>query len=787
MKNLLLNAKMIELTDECLLILSKTQNKWFMTSIKNKAAFEMMDGTHSSDEVFSNSVFQSKEEFLDLIATLSELDMIGSNSYKCSNETCSGSGCQKKYPNHVVMNLTDQCNLNCLYCYVDSSPLCSNYMKPDVAVKIASELISLNADNDKKITFVFHGGEPTLNLDTIRAFCEYVVPYRDRVCLSLQTNGTNITDEFIELVKKYSISVGLSMDGYKELHDATRVDINGKGSFARVEKGIERLREENISFGLLTVLNRNNYKHTREILDYFSSIGAHNCAFLRLTEIGRESAHPELLITGDEVYESFCNIIDWLIEYNSTHEIAFEERTISKMVKIISGGERDYMCMRKPCGAGRDTIGVDTKGNVYPCDDMVGVSELHMGNLMETDLKSMVDNTKVLDIIDASGRKMKEECAECIWKNLCSEVCSSQYYSSSHETVLEEPECQFHQKLIPELLRRYYNDPSVFELLCSELKQRPNKNFYFNITYVCNSHCIFCAADHDINPVNNVITADMMNDLIQFHNMEAGDNVVLNGGEPTMNPELAEIISLFSEKNIHTIVYSNGRKLSDRQFCKKLIESGLNRISIPLFGYDAETHDHCTGVTGAFDETVSGIRNILELRKELNSSITIEIKLLYIRCLLDTNPEIVSWLAENFPYVDNISVNSLIVSDTVLMNQEELLPDFETWSYSLNKTLLTAKETGVIDKIKLNDTPYCLISNENYDFLERYIAINGDDLKQKERTYIDYNTLNGKINDSVIIEDDDPCNECVMHQECKFINRTYGDSKVAAASLSLLS
>ena len=63
MKNLLLNAKMIELTDECLLILSKTQNKWFMTSIKNKAAFEMMDGTHSSDEVFSNSVFQSKEEF----------------------------------------------------------------------------------------------------------------------------------------------------------------------------------------------------------------------------------------------------------------------------------------------------------------------------------------------------------------------------------------------------------------------------------------------------------------------------------------------------------------------------------------------------------------------------------------------------------------------------------------------------------------------------------------------------------------------------------------------------
>lgn len=788
MKNLLLNAKLIKLADECLLVLSQTQNKWFMTNITNKTVLKMMDGRHSSNEILTANPFLTERKLDKLIATLRELNMLCINSCECNNKTHNNIKCHKNYPTHVVINLTDQCNLNCLYCYVDSSPTRSNYMKPEIAIKIASELINMNSDNEEILTVVFHGGEPTLNLNAIRAFCEYIIPYRDRFDLCIQTNGTNISDEFIKLVKKYSINIGLSIDGYKKLHDATRIDIKGKGSFDSLEKGIKVLKEEGISFGILTVLNRYNYKYTREIIDYFSSIGAKNCAFLRLTEIGRENSHPELLITGEEIFESFCNIIDWLIEYNNNNEIPFEERTISKMVKIISGGKRDYMCMRKPCGAGRDTIGIDTQGGVYPCDDMVGISKFYMGNLMESNLKSIIDNTNVLDIIDTSNNKLNMECSDCSWKSLCSEVCSAQYYSSPHETVLDEPECQFHQKLIPELLKRYFKDPTVFKLLCRDLRGYEKKEFYFNITYTCNSHCIFCAADHDISPINNIITLDMMKDLITFHQIQAGDIVVLNGGEPTTNPEFINIISLFSEKKISTIAYSNGRNLSNYNYCRKLIEAGLNKISIPIFGFNSETHDYCTGVKNSFEETIAGIQNIIELRKKLCSNIIIEIKLLYIKYLLDTNPEIIRWLINKFPSIDIISVNSLIVSDTVMLRKEELIPNFETWSDSLNKTLMVAKECDITDKIELNDTPYCLINDHNYDFLEDYIVRDGSYLADiKTSTYIDYDNLNGQKNTPITIEDDNICVECVMYKKCKFFNRIYGNPNVAIESLKILS
>ena len=786
MADLRLNAHIIELANDTLLVLAPHNGEWLISHCAFKNVLNLLDGNHTPAEIVDKNPELSESSIEELLEALRQADMLSPESPLSQNAVCDGGSFQSSTPAHVVMNLTEQCNLKCLYCYVGSGPSKTNYMSKETAVCVASEMLRLNADNDQKITFVFHGGEPTLNLDTVEAMCEFLAPHRDRVVFQLQTNAANVTDRFISLVKKYDIQLGISIDGVGEVHDATRICGNGKGSFDRVAEGIARLQAEKISFGALTVLNRNNYRHIPELMDYLAEHGINSAAFLRLLEAGREDEHPELLLNGDEVFECYQEILDWLIAYNSAHNKAFEERTISNIVKIIATGRRDYMCMRKPCGAGRNTLGVDTEGDVYPCDNLIGEPGLCMGNLTEQSLKSMVESSPVVKRLDQTIAEKTAECQSCVWESICCGVCSAQCYLSGHSSAAEEAECAFLRKMIPELFRRYVEDPSVFKLLCRDMRPRNQKRFYFNLLFNCNSHCIFCAADHDLYPKSEIITLDMMRNLIQYHGMLPGDSVILNGGELTLHPEIVEMVELLSSHGLNLVLSTNGRRLSDDKFCKALAQAGAQYYAIPFFGCDAETHDYCTGAPGSFDDTVAGVDNLIRFREELGLDFLIEIKLLSIKNLLDENPKVLEWVAQTFPKVDVISINALLVSDTVLTRQDELIPDFASWSESVNQAIAVAKRCGVTDKIRLNDTPLCLLDSCHYDLLDRLLE-DQRPLLPKDKLYIDHANLNGRESEEFSAEVQKSCGDCALYHQCEFVNKLYGNPEVAKASLKMLS
>ena len=51
-----------------------------------------------------------------------------------------------------------------------------------------------------------------------------------RVVHSFQTNATLITDEWCDLFERWQVSIGVSVDGPRELHDAQRVTRKGQGT-----------------------------------------------------------------------------------------------------------------------------------------------------------------------------------------------------------------------------------------------------------------------------------------------------------------------------------------------------------------------------------------------------------------------------------------------------------------------------------------------------------------------------------------------------------------------------
>lgn len=59
-------------------------------------------------------------------------------------------------------------------------------------------------------------------------------PARVHINYALQTNGLALNDEWAEFLAANQVLVGISLDGTKELHDNTRLDAKGKGTWNRV-------------------------------------------------------------------------------------------------------------------------------------------------------------------------------------------------------------------------------------------------------------------------------------------------------------------------------------------------------------------------------------------------------------------------------------------------------------------------------------------------------------------------------------------------------------------------
>ena len=66
------------------------------------------------------------------------------------------------------------------------------------------------------------------------------------ISYSIQTNATLIDEEWIQIFKEFDFSIGISLDGYKELHDQYRIAKNGQGTYETIItniKSIKRVRE----------------------------------------------------------------------------------------------------------------------------------------------------------------------------------------------------------------------------------------------------------------------------------------------------------------------------------------------------------------------------------------------------------------------------------------------------------------------------------------------------------------------------------------------------------------
>ncbi|MEW6087423.1 MAG: heme b synthase [bacterium] len=143
-------------------------------------------------------------------------------------------------------------------------------------------------------------------------------------------------------------------------------------------------------------------------------------------------------------------------------------------------------------------------------------------------------------------------------------------------------------------------------------------------TSACNLGCLHCRASATSSPANGEITLDegkkLIDDVVTF----AKPVIILSGGEPLMRfDEICELSRYSTEKGLRVVLASNGTLFSPERI-KKLIASGIQRVSVSLDGSNEASHDSFRGLKGAFREALKGISELKKagLSFQINTTIT---------------------------------------------------------------------------------------------------------------------------------------------------------------------
>ena len=129
------------------------------------------------------------------------------------------------------------------------------------------------------------------------------------------------------------------------------------------------------------------------------------------------------------------------------------------------------------------------------------------------------------------------------------------------------------------------------------------------LTYRCNNKCVKCYVENyrDVKELSTIEWKQVLDNLWKI----GVPHVTFTGGEPTIRPDLPELVAYAEDLGIITGLISNGRKLKNKKLVDNLVSAGIDHFQITLESHDPSIHDSMCGERGSWKETIDGIKNIV--------------------------------------------------------------------------------------------------------------------------------------------------------------------------------
>lgn len=157
--------------------------------------------------------------------------------------------------------------------------------------------------------------------------------------------------------------------------------------------------------------------------------------------------------------------------------------------------------------------------------------------------------------------------------------------------------------------------------------QTPPKNMLrlvaWETTRNCNLSCKHCRASATMGPYDGELDTKAAFKLLEQIREVGKPIIILTGGEALLRPDIFDIAKYGTDLGLRMVMSPNGTLITP-ETAQKMIESGIQRISISLDGATSEVHDEFRGVPGAYDGALNGIKHAKDvgLEFQINTTIT---------------------------------------------------------------------------------------------------------------------------------------------------------------------
>ena len=220
--------------------------------------------------------------------------------------------------------------------------------------------------------------------------------------------------------------------------------------------------------------------------------------------------------------------------------------------------------------------------------------------------------------------------------------------------------------------------------------------FVLVLTGNCNNNCIFCYQDRNI-----FLNKEKAKSLILEAKKRGEKCINFFGGEPTIHPDFFKLLNYVKSQGLDFSLNSNLRLLSYMEIAKTIVDFDPILIQTSIHGHDAEIHDNLTITKGSFEQTVRGIKNILELgydpkKISVNTVITKQ-NMKYLKNIVDFVLNDLKLPKTKFSFIE--------IERNALKNIDKLLPRFREIYPFLENAAKHAENLG--KRISVEKGPIC--------------------------------------------------------------------------------
>ncbi|MFI5163449.1 MAG: cyclophane-forming radical SAM/SPASM peptide maturase YhhB [Sphingobacteriales bacterium] len=286
--------------------------------------------------------------------------------------TVAGNNAPAQLIDTVLVKVASRCNIDCTYCYVynlgdDNYLRLDKFMSEKTISALCASLGLLASVQEELFSVVLHGGEPLL-LGS-KKLCQFLAQLRKALPasypVSIQTNGILLSDELLDICSAFRVTVAVSIDGPKGVHDRLRKGHQGQDTFDMVMKGINILKAHRdalfLNAGVLAVIDPESDPIL--VYNFFKELAAPSVDFLY-----KDGNHDRLPM-GKSALDSmeYGRWLAGLLDVYLSDPFPMPIRVLDDMLKVFLGG------MVSKEGMGVTDFGiliVDTDGTIMKNDTL---------------------------------------------------------------------------------------------------------------------------------------------------------------------------------------------------------------------------------------------------------------------------------------------------------------------------------------------------------------------------------------------------------------------------------